>query len=55
MIRIKISTDFSETPGGRLIEEGEFSGQLFRDTILIEKYNEAEKRNTQLEIDFDDC
>ena len=55
MIRIKISKDFSETPGGRLIEEGDFSGELFRDSILIQKYEEAEKQDTQLEIDFDDC
>lgn len=55
MIYIKISNDFSDTPGGRLKEEGEFSGELFRDTILIEKYEEAEKTNSVLEIDFDDC
>ena len=55
MIKIKISTDFSDTPGGRLIEEGDFSGELFRDKILIQKYEEAERTNTFLEIDFDDC
>ena len=55
MISIKICRDFSDTPGGRLKEEGEFSGELFRDTILIEKYEEAEQSNDILEIDFDDC
>lgn len=55
MIRIKISTDFSDTPGGRLKKEGEFSGELFRDSILIEKYREAERQNDNIEIDFDDC
>ena len=55
MIRIKLSTDFSATPGGRLIEEGDFSGELFRDTLLFKKYEEAEQNNTMLEIDFDDC
>ena len=55
MIRIKICEDFSDTPGGRLIVEGEFSGELFRDTLLIDKYNEAEKNDDYLIIDFDGC
>lgn len=55
MIKIKISNDFSDTPGGRLIEEGDFSGQLFREQLLLPKYNEAEEKNDLLEIDFDDC
>ena len=55
MIKIKLSTDFSPTPGGRLIAEGDHSGELFRDSLLINKYEEAEHENTILEIDFDDC
>ncbi len=55
MVKIKLSTDFSDTPGGRLIEEGEYSGELFRDTLLIQKFEEAEQNNDYLEIDFDDC
>ena len=55
MVRIKLSTDFSETPGGRLISEGDFSGEKFRDDLLLAKYEEAEKSNTILEVDFDDC
>lgn len=55
MIKIKISSDFSEIPSGRTIAEGDHSGEEFRDTILIQKYEEAEKKNESLEIDFDGC
>ena len=55
MIRIKISVDFSDIPGGRTRDEGEYSGEEFRDTILIKKYEEAEANNEMLEIDFDGC
>lgn len=55
MIKIKISKDFSEIPGGRTIEEGDYSGEAFRDTVLIQKYEEAEQNDEILEIDFDDC
>lgn len=55
MVKIKLSTDFSATPGGRLIADGDYSGELFRDTLLLEKYEEAERTNTLLEVDFDDC
>lgn len=55
MVRIKICDDFSDIPGGRYISEGEFSGELFRENILIQKYQEAREQNTKLEIDFDGC
>ena len=55
MIRIKISTDFSEIPSGRSAVEGEHSGEEFRDTLLVLKYEEAEQKDDILEIDFDDC
>ncbi len=34
---LKISEDYSETPGGRYIKEGKFSGEDFRNTHLIPK------------------
>lgn len=55
MICINISKDFSETPGGRYIKEGRFSGEAFRTTILKPKYEEALKNNEKLFIDFDNC
>lgn len=50
---IKISTDFSETPGARLRNEGKFSGEEFRDDYLREKYETAKSTNEKLIIDFD--
>lgn len=55
MIRIKISDDFSEIPGGRYISEGKYSGEQFRETLLAQKYQEAKEKKTDLEIDFDGC
>ena len=52
---IKIRDDFSPYPGGRLISEGEHSGEEFRDTVLIKEYNKAEEKGEKLVIDFDGC
>ena len=53
MIIINISKDFTDTPGARYISEGEYSGELFRETILIPKYEEAIKAKKQLKIEMD--
>lgn len=55
MIRIIISEDFSDTPGGRYIKEGAFSGEAFRNEILRPKYDEAIEKKEKLFIDFDNC
>ncbi len=55
MMTIQICKDFSDTPGGRYIREGEYSGEKFREEILLPKYNEAEKVGEKLSIDFDGC
>ena len=55
MIRIKICDDFSEIPGGRYISEGAYSGELFRENVLVKKYKEAKEQDTTIEIDFDGC
>ena len=52
---IKISTDFTDTPGGRDIKEGPFSGEQFRKEILSPKYAEALKKGEKLTVDFDGC
>lgn len=49
MVAIKVSTDFSGNPHDCI------SGATFRDSILIRKYEEAERNNDILEINFDDC
>lgn len=55
MIYINIAKDYTETPGGRLIKEGEYSGEDFRERILYPKYMEAIKSNDKLTINFDGC
>lgn len=55
MIKIKICEDYTDAPGGRYIKEGKYSGEDFRDSILLEKYDEAVRLNEKLIIDFDGC
>ncbi len=55
MIEIKISDDFSNTPGGRFIEEGPNSGEKFRNEILEPKYLEAKEKKEKILVDLDDC
>lgn len=55
MIEIKVARDFTDTPGGRYITEGEFSGELFRKNILLPKYKEALQKKEKLIIDLDGC
>lgn len=54
-MRIKISEDFSDTPGARYYSDGENSGQQFYEEILREKFKLAITQKSTLEIDFDDC
>ena len=53
-MKIKISNDFSVTPGPRFIKEGHYSGELFLTKILREKYKQAISSNLKLMIDLDD-
>ncbi len=53
MIKIIISKDFSEIPGPRLISEGEYSGEAFREQLLIPKYKKAIENAEKLIIDLD--
>lgn len=52
--RIKISDDFSKTPGARYRDEGEFSGQQFLEELLKPKFEKAVNENYLLQIDLDD-
>ena len=51
---LKISEIFTETPGARYIEDGPFSGELFREKYLIPYLKECKKSNQKLIIDLDD-
>lgn len=52
-MKIKISDEFTNAPGGRKREDGSYSGEEFRDTILIERFKSALEKKEKLEIDFD--
>lgn len=53
MISINIAQDYTKTPGGRFIKEGEFSGEDFREKLLKPKYEEAIQKGSNLEINLD--
>ncbi len=52
-ITITISTEFSDTPGARFIADGEYSGELFYNQLLRERFIQAKEAGTKLFIDFD--
>lgn len=51
--RIKIAKDFSISPGSRHPDEGDFSGQEFRENILIPMFRLALGAKQTLTIDLD--
>lgn len=55
MYVIKISSDFSETPGARYRTEGEYPGEEFRDQILLPHYKEAIEKGEKIIVDLDGC
>ena len=52
-MNINICKDYTDTPGGRSISQGEFSGEDFRNKLLKPKYLEAVEKNEKLKIDLD--
>ncbi len=52
-IELRISTDFSATPGARYKEEGDFSGEEFREEVLFPKYEEAKNKGVHLIVNLD--
>lgn len=50
---IDIGRDFSETPGGRYIRHGAFSGEEFRKNILVPRFREALARGDHLRVRID--
>ncbi len=53
MVKIHIANDYSDTPGSRFESEGPFSGERFRDEMLIPKYEEALAKDEKLVINLD--
>lgn len=50
---INIADDYTKTPGGRFIDEGEFSGEDFRERILAPKFEECQKNGEELTVNLD--
>ena len=53
MKKIKISEEYSKTPGPRYIKEGNYSGEDFRENKLKPLFEEAVNNNETIEIDLD--
>lgn len=53
-IEIVIAKDFSRTPGPRYTKEGDFSGEKFRETLLLPRFKEAQQSGQKLLIDLDE-
>lgn len=52
-MKIILAKDFSISPGGRYKKYGPYSGEEFRESILVPKMSEALANNEKLTIDFD--
>jgi hypothetical protein len=48
-----VATEFSETPGPRTRDEGDFSGELFLDEFLRPRYEAAVQAGETLVVDLD--
>jgi len=55
MYRIDIAKEFGVTLGGRFKVDGPFSGEEFRDELLVPIYKSAVKNNECLLVSFDGC
>ena len=53
MIEYKISRQYTDTPGPRFCSQGDFSGEDFRETVLVPLLERAEKENEIIEINLD--
>lgn len=50
---INIAKDYTDKPGGRYISEGPFSGEDFRNRLLLPKFKEALNNNEKLVVILD--
>jgi len=52
-IDLSVAKNFSRTPGPRYTEEGDFSGQTFRQDVLGRAVKDAVEGNRNIHIDLD--
>jgi hypothetical protein len=50
---LSVARDFSETPGPRARDEGDFSGEQFLEEILLPKFEQARRDGVTLLVDLD--
>lgn len=53
MINYSIAKEYTDIPGPRHISEGQFSGEDFRETVLIPLVEKAKLQNEKILIDLD--
>jgi hypothetical protein len=53
VIEINIANEFGKTLGARYKYEGKFSGELFLETLLLPKFNEAIETNRKVKVYLD--
>lgn len=54
-LRLSIAKEFTPMPGGRYKKEGSYSGEEFRETVLLPKFLEAANNGVKLIVDLDGC
>lgn len=52
-VTLNVAAEFSPTPGPRFRTEGRFSGEEFRETVLKERFEQAQKEGLKLQINLD--
>ena len=50
---INISLEYTKSPGGRYVNEGEYSGEHFRDNILFPAYEKCKNTGEKLTVILD--
>lgn len=50
---INIASDYTKSPRGRYIIEGEHSGEDFRESVLLPAFEKCQSNNEELIIDLD--